>query len=155
MFDTLNDTVFSLNPEGGVTWSIAFEPLVGAMLESSQYNNVLGLELAEDGFSKSIGIIVWTFSDNFIVVLISALWPNSAVSSDIQAIPESVLSTWQNKAHSNGLSQRFQYLNYAAPFQKPFESYGKDDLRLLKSVSGKYDERQILQKKVGGFKVSS
>lgn len=54
MFTALNNTLFSFNPEGGVTWSIAFEPLVAAMLPGvhAHKTNVLGLESAQDGFSK-------------------------------------------------------------------------------------------------------
>ena len=53
MFTTLNETIFSVNPEGGVTWSIAFEPLVAAMLPRvhTHKTNMLGLESAQDGFS--------------------------------------------------------------------------------------------------------
>lgn len=59
MFDTLNDTIFSFNPEGSVTWSIAFEPLVAAMLPGvhSHKTNMLGLESAQDGFSMWIQIL--------------------------------------------------------------------------------------------------
>jgi hypothetical protein len=57
MFDTLNDTIYSFNPQGGVTWSIAFEPLVAAMLKGSKHTNVLGLESANDGYSTYPRII--------------------------------------------------------------------------------------------------
>ena len=52
MFETLNNTIYSFNPEGGVTWSIALEPLVAAMVKGPKHSNVLGLESAHDGFSK-------------------------------------------------------------------------------------------------------
>ncbi|KAF5640216.1 FAD-binding protein [Fusarium sp. NRRL 25303] len=122
MFETLNKTIYSFNPQDGVTWSIAFEPLVAAMLK-------------------------------VIVVLISALWPNSAGNSDVEARAKEVLSKSEDEARAKGLLQKFQYLNYAAPYQRPFESYGGDELEFLKSVSKKYDPAQILQKRVGGFKL--
>ncbi|KAF4964243.1 hypothetical protein FSARC_7797 [Fusarium sarcochroum] len=139
MFDTLNNTIYSFSPDGGVTWSIAFEPLVGAMLKNSKHLNVLGSGSVEDGF----------------IVLISALWPISAVNSDVQARTRSVLSAWEDNARARGFLQRFQYLNYAAPFQSPIFSYGKDELHRLKLVSEKYDHGQILQKNVEGFKLPS
>ncbi|KAF4945264.1 hypothetical protein FGADI_12084 [Fusarium gaditjirri] len=114
MFETLNNTIYSFNPQGGVTWSIAFEPLVAAMLKSSKNTNALGLESAHD------------------VVLISVLWPNSAINSDIEAKAKEVLSAWEEDARTKGLLQKFQYLNYAAPYQKPFESYGADELEFLR-----------------------
>ncbi|EXL97321.1 hypothetical protein FOIG_10367 [Fusarium odoratissimum NRRL 54006] len=137
MFETLNNTIYSFNPQDGVTWSIAFEPLVAAMLEGSKHTNVLGLKTAHDGY----------------IVLISALWPNSAVNSNIEAKTKEVLSVWEEDARAKGLLQKFQYLNYAAPYQKPFESYGADELEFLRSVSKRYDPAQILQKRVGGFKL--
>ncbi|KAF9776360.1 hypothetical protein IL306_005479 [Fusarium sp. DS 682] len=137
MFETLNNTVYSFDPQDGVTWAIAFEPLVASMLKGSKTTNVLGLESAHDGF----------------IVLISALWPNSIVNSDIEAKARKVLTVWKEDSRAKGLLQKFQYLNYAAPYQKPFESYGADELNFLKLVSKKYDPTQILQKRVGGFKL--
>ncbi|KAG9255803.1 uncharacterized protein F5Z01DRAFT_558105 [Emericellopsis atlantica] len=139
MFDMLNNTVSSFNPEGGVTWSVALEPLVAAMLKSPKDANVLGLETAQDGF----------------IVLISALWPNSAVNAEVEAAARSVTSAWETGADAKGLLQGFQYLNYAAPSQEPLRSYGKDNFEFLASVSQKYDHAQVLQKRVGGFKLSS
>lgn len=51
MFETLNKTIHSFNPQGGVTWAIASEPLVSGMLKNSEDRNVLGLKTAEDGYS--------------------------------------------------------------------------------------------------------
>ncbi|VUC32187.1 unnamed protein product, partial [Clonostachys rosea] len=137
MFDTLNDTIYSFNPEGGVTWSIALEPLVAAMLPTLEDRDILGLEGACPGF----------------IVLISALWPNSTVNSEVEAKARSVLSAWEADAQSKGLLQDFQYLNYAAPYQKPLQSYGKDKLEFLISTSEKCDSARVLQKRVGGFKL--
>ncbi|KPM41475.1 hypothetical protein AK830_g5093 [Neonectria ditissima] len=136
MFRSLNKTIYSFDPEGGVTWSIAFEPLVAAMLRRWKDTNVLGLESAQDGF----------------IVLISALWPKT--NPDVETKARSVLTEWEANAREKRLLQRFQYLNYAAPFQSPLQSYGKDKLEFLKLVSEKYDPEQMLQKRVGGFKLS-
>jgi hypothetical protein len=51
IFDTLNKTIYTFNPQGGVTWAIAFEPLVAGMLNNSKDRNVLGLKKVEDGYS--------------------------------------------------------------------------------------------------------
>lgn len=57
-------------------------------------------------------------------------------------------------AEAQGLLLRFQYLNYAAPFQTPLESYGEENLRFLRAVSEKYDPKGVFQKRVpGGFKL--
>lgn len=155
MLDTLNNTIYSFNPEGGVTWSIALEPLVAAMLPDSGDRDILGLERACPGFST------YTFhkdnrqecSNLATVVLISALWPNSTANSEVEGKARSVLSAWEADAQSKGLLQDFQYLNYAAPHQRSLHSYGKDKLDFLKLTSEKYDSARILQKNVGGFKL--
>lgn len=157
MFDSLNNTIYSFSPEGGVTWSIALEPLVAAMLPKSGDRDTLGLERACPGFSMYI------FheghrqecSNHPLVVLISALWPNSTANSEVEAKARFVLSAWEADAQSKGLLQDFQYLNYAAPHQKPLHSYGKDELDFLESTSDKYDPARILQKNVGGFKLQN
>ncbi|KAM0198451.1 hypothetical protein ACHAPI_003974 [Fusarium lateritium] len=137
MFDTLNKTIYSFNPPGGVTWAIAFEPLVAGMLKNSKDSNVLGLKSAGDGY----------------IVLISALWPNSTADSSVEKAARSVLSSWEGEARAKGLLQKFTYLNYAAPYQDPLKSLGKEERRFLKATSLKYDPEQILQRKVGGFKL--
>ncbi|KAM0217064.1 hypothetical protein ACHAQD_007553 [Fusarium lateritium] len=137
MFDTLNKTIYSFNPQGGVTWAIAFEPLVAGMLKNSKDQNVLGLKSAEDGY----------------IVLISALWPNSTADLSVEKVARSVLSSWEGEARAKGLLQKFTYLNYAAPYQDPLKSLSKEDRRFLKETSLKYDPAQILQRKVGGFKL--
>ena len=54
LFDILNSTIYSFNPPGGMIWSIAFEPLVGALLTegSANGNDVLGVTASNNGFSK-------------------------------------------------------------------------------------------------------
>ena len=103
-------------------------------------------------------VLIYIFSAEMLtntipVVLISALWPNSTVRSDIEATAQSVLFQWESLASEKGLLQEFQYLNYAAPYQNPVQSYGADNLAYLGQVSKKYDHAQILQNRVGGFKL--
>lgn len=51
-------------------------------------------------------------------------------------------------------SHSFRYLNYAAGWQRPFEGYGKENLRLLRNVSWKYDPERLFQWGcAGGFKL--
>lgn len=41
------------------------------------------------------------------------------------------MSLLESCAEAKGLLLKFQYLNYAAPFQTPLEAYGEDNLRFL------------------------
>jgi hypothetical protein len=57
-------------------------------------------------------------------------------------------------AAANATGHRFRYLNYCARWQKPFESYGEDNVRFLQEVSRKYDPDRLFQRGcVGGFKL--
>ena len=96
----------------------------------------------------------WRISANTIlVVLISPLWPNSTVEPDVRAAAQTILHEWESLARQNGLLQQFQYLNYAAPFQDPVQSYGVENLELLRQVGKKYDPMHVMQNRVGGFKL--
>ena len=92
-------------------------------------------------------------TNTILVVLISAFWPNASAESDVEATAQSALLRWESMAREKGLLQDFQYFNYAASSQNPVQSYGLDNLEFLKHVSKKYDHAQILQNRVGGFKL--
>ena len=60
IFDSLNLTLYSFNPLGGVVWSIAFEPLpsIIASYAKKRGGNVLGLSEHEgNGFGQYILIV--------------------------------------------------------------------------------------------------
>jgi hypothetical protein len=53
-----------------------------------------------------------------------------------------------------GVYHPYKYLNFAAWFQDPLGSYGKEQKKILKAVSRKYDPTGVFQKQVpGGFKL--
>ncbi|SPQ26471.1 5265f1f4-130b-4917-a3bd-7367a864d0ad [Thermothielavioides terrestris] len=141
IFDILNSTFYSFNPEGGVVWDIAFEPLPSVMLSyaAKTGGNVLGVQ-SEDG--------------NGYIMLLSALWPNSASNAAVEQVSRQALAAIEARAKAEGLLRGFQYLNYAAPYQTPIASYGAENLEFLREVSRKYDPLQVFQKRVpGGFKL--
>ena len=87
-------------------------------------------------------------------MLLSALWPDSTSRESVAQTARDALFRLESAARAQGLLQRFQYLNYAAPYQKPLESYGKVQFRLLKQVSHQYDGHGILQRQLkGGYKL--
>jgi hypothetical protein len=56
IFDILNSTLYSFNPQGGLVWDIAFEPLPLVMLSHAAKTggNVLGVRPEEgNSYSKS------------------------------------------------------------------------------------------------------
>ncbi|OBT74599.1 hypothetical protein VF21_06372 [Pseudogymnoascus sp. 05NY08] len=141
-YDLANTYFTTFNPAGGVTWLLTFEPLVAAMVPSSQNKNnkenVLGLGPEDKGF----------------ILLLSASWADTASTKAVQEATRHVMSLIESCAEKKGLLLKFQYLNYAAAYQRPLESYGEGNLEFLRDVSRKYDPKGVFQKQVpGGFKL--
>ncbi|KAM0473204.1 hypothetical protein ACHAPX_008255 [Trichoderma viride] len=141
IFNALNESIYNFNPAGGITWSFAFEPLPSVMLSHSAATggNVLGVE-PKDG--------------NGVVLLISALWPNSTSNDSIYRKGRDAFAAVKTVAEQKGVLRKFEYLNYAGPHQSPLASYGADNLNFLRQISKKYDPTGVFQSKVpGGFKL--
>ncbi|KFZ10746.1 hypothetical protein V502_07954 [Pseudogymnoascus sp. VKM F-4520 (FW-2644)] len=139
-YDLANEFFTSFNPVGGITWLLTFEPLVAAMVPKSRGNqdDVLGLGPGDNGF----------------ILLLSASWADTASTKAVEEATRHVMALLEACAEAKGLLLKFQYLNYAAPFQTPLEAYGEENLRFLRGVSGKYDPKGVFQKRVpGGFKL--
>ncbi|KAK4032371.1 FAD-binding domain-containing protein [Parachaetomium inaequale] len=142
IFDILNNTLYSFNPQGGVVWDVAFEPLPSMMLSHAAKTggNVLGVR-PEQG--------------NSYIMLLSALWPDSVSNAVVEQVSRQAISTIESRAKAEGLLRKFQYLNYAAPYQTPLASYGADSVKFLQRVSRKYDPLALFQARVpGGFKLA-
>ena len=164
IFDTLNATLSAFSPAGGITWVVALEPLAAAMLSGSGSapKDVLGVGRKDNGFSTldiSFGQatlikLTRTNLSSFEVMLLSSSWSNAASTGEVQYTARHVMALLESQAERNGLLGRFQYLNYAAPYQDPFKSYGKDNLAFLRKVSREYDPENVFQEQVpGGFKL--
>lgn len=55
---------------------------------------------------------------------------------------------------SIGQFKPFRYMNYAYPTQEVIDSYGQENVELLRRVSRKYDPAQVFQRLVpGGYKL--
>lgn len=88
-------------------------------------------------------------------MLLSALWPESATNSAVELVARQALSAIESRAREEGLLRKFQYLNYAAPYQTPLASYGAENLEFIKRVSKRYDSSALFQNRVpGGFKLA-
>ena len=90
----------------------------------------------------------------FKVLLLSASWADTASTKSVQDATRHVMSLLESSAEEKGLLLKFQYLNYAAAYQTPLESYGEENLKFLRGVSREYDPQWVFQKQVpGGFKL--
>ncbi|KAK0713408.1 hypothetical protein B0T26DRAFT_742122 [Lasiosphaeria miniovina] len=141
IFDALNATLYAFNPAGGVVWNIAFEPLPSVMLARAgkRGGNILGLGPA-DG--------------NAFVVLLSAFWSRSSSTAAVAQTARRALAEIESCGRARNQLKRFQYLNYAGPFQDPISSYGADNVEFLRRVGDGYDPKGFFQSRVpGGFKI--
>lgn len=152
-FDMANEFFTSFNPDGGITWLLTFEPLVAAMLRSNQ-DDVLGLGPGDNGFSEFMNTApipnrsMLTLPST--VLLLSASWADTASTKAVQEATRHVMSLLEACAEAKGLLLKFQYLNYAAPFQTPLQAYGEENLRFMRGVSRRYDSEGVFQKRVPG-----
>ncbi|KIM95870.1 hypothetical protein OIDMADRAFT_106059 [Oidiodendron maius Zn] len=144
IFDSLNSTIpeFEL-PGSWVFWDIAFEPLPTIM---TQYGDKNG--------GNSLGIS--PVHGNVFVVLISALWPDSAFNKVVEQTAGKITEDIIRVGNEQGLLSEFQYINYADPSQNPIAGYGAENVEFLMNLSRKYDPSGIWQRQVpGGFKLRS
>jgi hypothetical protein len=124
----------------GIEWALLFEPLPPAIYNKAKTgSNVLGLSGQQE---------------NLMVLLLSAGWDNESDDLLVMNTTKKVLARIKSDATKLGEDNDYLYLNYAADWQKPIASYGRDNVAKLQRVSRMYDPLGIFQKHVpGGFKL--
>lgn len=140
IFEIANATLYDYQvPQPWVLWDFAFEPLPTVFLSHGAGNNSLGT-------SPSDG--------NGMILLISALWPESAYNAGVHAKAVQLGESIADAAREMGLLKDFVYTNYADWSQQPLQSYGEGNVHFLKEVSRRYDPAGVFEKRVpGGFKL--
>ncbi|KAL8705597.1 MAG: hypothetical protein Q9201_001284 [Fulgogasparrea decipioides] len=72
----------------------------------------------------------------------------------VYAISKALFEKVEAYTRSQGQHEDFMYMNYALPTQQVIASYGKENVDFLRTVSRRYDRRQVFQQLVpGGFKL--
>lgn len=105
--------------------------------------NVLGLDGAP-----------YTPGENLIVLMLVSWWSDPAQDARIQKIMDDTMSAVTEYTQSVGAYRPWEYVNFAYESLDPIGSYGKDYVKFLKGVSGRYDPGQTFQKLVpGGWKL--
>ena len=121
-----------------ITFSFVLQPLTAPMLTPGCGRNVLGL-------CPSAG--------NLVILDLTMSWIDASDDDKIYAAAQALIDGAKAKAEARGKYHQYEYLNYAAQFQSPITSYGKDNVEFLQHVSHKYDPLQVFQRKVGGYKL--
>jgi hypothetical protein len=87
-------------------------------------------------------------------ILILSFWQNQEDDEKIHSTFKGVINAVDQDAATRGTAVPYKYMNYAAPFQDPIESYGKENKAKLQAASKKYDPEGLFQKGVsGGWKL--
>lgn len=90
-----------------------------------------------------------------VIVLAAAEYSQAADDRKVREISRAMLEDVQKHASVGGHNDPFIYLNYADPsWQDPIASYGDQNLKLMRSVSRRYDPDGFFQIALeGGFKL--
>lgn len=125
----------------GLTTSLTLQAYPKSLLDKTAPagGNSLGLNL-QDGPLMSI--------------LILSFWQNKEDDDKIQSTFRGAIEAIDKEAATRGTAVAYKYMNYAAPFQDPIGSYGKENKARLQAASKKYDPEGLFQKGVsGGWKL--
>lgn len=87
-------------------------------------------------------------------VLLLTYWKNQSDDEQIFQVMSSTLQKIKNDSRARNQTVKYEFMNYAASFQDPIDSYGAENKMKLQHVSKKYDPEGLFQKAVpGGFKL--
>ncbi|KAL4969174.1 uncharacterized protein BDV14DRAFT_166475 [Aspergillus stella-maris] len=94
--------------------------------------------------------------ESLVLVLTSNFWSGARDSPAVRNATRTLIEEINALARSEGLAERFLYMNYADAWQDVIEGYGREVVRELERVAAAYDPRGVFQGKVpGGFKLFS
>ncbi|KAI1877389.1 hypothetical protein JX265_003397 [Neoarthrinium moseri] len=87
-------------------------------------------------------------------ILILSFWQNKEDDEKIHSTFKGVIEAVDQDAAARGTAVPYKYMNYAAPFQNPIDTYGEGNKAKLQETSTKYDPEGLFQKCVlGGWKL--
>jgi len=139
--ETWNASLQTILPIANLTTTLTFQCLPTSVTSRALTTggNVLGLEAN---------------TESLVLAVITSQWSAEADDSRVENMAKEVFARIDFEAQSRNLTNRWVYLNYAAPFQDPVTGYGEANRMKLRAVSKKYDPRGTFQFGVpGGFKV--
>lgn len=92
---------------------------------------------------------------NLVFLQIIFTFEDAAATEGFEEALKDFVKLIEGLAKEEGVFHRYKYLNFAASFQDPLASYGKEQVTALKKVAKKYDPHGVFQTQVpGGFKLS-
>ena len=138
IFNLWNETIPSLHGVANLSYSLVFQRLPTTIPSS---DNTLGLDF---------------LAGSLVLCLLSVSWVDDVDDMLVYNTIKALIDQVEQATKASDLYHPFQYLNYAAKFQNPLDSYGSVGKSFLQKVSKKYDPLGIFQTSVsGGFKIFS
>ncbi|RYC58032.1 hypothetical protein CHU98_g8176 [Xylaria longipes] len=135
-----NKTVENIRDIPGIVWSMVLEPLPQLIYKRAPSgSNALGLS---------------DRTQPLLIVLVSATWQDETYDEKINQQTQVLMADIEKEAHRLNAYDPFVYLNYAAPWQDPIASYGKESIQRLQKVKTRVDPQGVFTYNVpGGFKI--
>ncbi|KAH6605697.1 oxidoreductase [Trichoderma cornu-damae] len=122
-----------------IIWSISLEPLPPIYYKRAATANSLGLA---------------DRSKPLVITLLTAMWTDEADDPKVEKEARKIFAEIEAKAKELGEYDPFVYVNYAAPWQDPITSYGKESVERLKKVRERVDPKGVFTHRVtGAFKL--
>ncbi|CAN9196388.1 unnamed protein product [Alternaria alternata] len=119
----------------GMSWTLVLQPCLPSWARKGDANP-LGLDEGSDEPLVNVQFTVnWALEEHDDVV-------RSITREAVEQIDAFALE------HRTG--HRYRYLNYCAAWQNPFEGYGEENLKFLRSVSKEVDPEGLFQRGCGG-----
>ena len=136
MYTLWNSTVASVKGVEGLQYFVIFQKL-----PAREAGNSLGLG---------------SMQAPMVLCLLSITWNNAQDDDLINRVAKALINDIEQATQAAGLFERYKYLNYAASWQNPIDSYGSQSVQTLRGVSAKYDHGGFFQTQVpGGFKLAN
>jgi FAD/FMN-containing dehydrogenase len=85
-----------------------------------------------------------------VVVAITGLWENASDEDLRRGVTRQAIEKMEAFAESNHTAHRYRYPNYCSDWQKPFGSYGEENLKFLRDISKKYEPDGLFKKGCSG-----
>ncbi|RYP17192.1 hypothetical protein DL767_010062 [Monosporascus sp. MG133] len=135
-----NASIASVRSIPGIVWGLGLDPLPPQLYMRHAESNALGL--------------VERNESTLIVVHLTMSWSDATDDAAIDRAARQLIAAIQQDTRALDALDPYVYINYAAPWQRPIDSYGETSLQRLRSVRRAYDPNRIFTDLVpGGFKV--
>lgn len=119
-------------------WTLIYQPVHASTMQKGRHN-VLGL---------------CDRKENLVVALFAGVWENAADDALVNAVAKEGLDEIRGFAIEKGTADDFCYINWFPNDPQPFESYGEENLKLMKDVGREVDADGLFQLAcVGGYKL--